>query len=138
VALLLSVSKNLRNGTEISSEKISLITIDLKSVLKWCAFKKNYDKKDILIQNRESIFSHIQPKTLSVNSIFTEETSDEIERINKEKGLYAIEAKTKIGAAGNCLDIRVNKRIAEFLSLKRGQEVRLYPENKHKLVVTIR
>ncbi len=70
--------------------------------------------------------------------VFTEDTSDKIERITKKKGLYALEAKTKIGVAGNCLDIRVHKKIADFLSLKKGQKVTLHPENKHKLIVTTR
>ena len=68
--------------------------------------------------------------------VFTEETSDKIERITKEKGLYGLEAKTKIGVAGNSLDIRINKKIANFLELKKGEEVTIYPENKNKLVIT--
>ena len=69
--------------------------------------------------------------------VFSEETSDEIERITKEKGLYALEARTKIGVSGNCLDIRVNQKIANFLSLRKGKEVVIYPESKNKLIVSV-
>ena len=69
--------------------------------------------------------------------VFTEEMSDEIEKITKQKGLYGLEARTKVGVAGNCLDIRIGKKIAKFLSLKRGKEVITYPESKHRLIVKV-
>lgn len=69
--------------------------------------------------------------------LFEESAYDEINRIAKKKGLYGLEAKTKVGVAGNCLDIRVNSRIAKFLNLKKGEEVTIKPEDKHKLVVEI-
>ena len=69
--------------------------------------------------------------------VFTEEVSDEIEAITKKKGLYGLEARTKIGVAGNCLDVRIGKKLAKFLGLKKGEEVTTYPESKDKLVIEI-
>ena len=57
--------------------------------------------------------------------------------IAKEKGLWGLQAKTKIGRAGTTLDIRLPKRIIKFLDLKKGKEVEIYPEGKNKLVVSI-
>ena len=69
--------------------------------------------------------------------VFSEEVSDEIEKKTKEKGLYGLEARTRIGVAGNCLDIRIGKNVAKFLELKKGKEVTTYPENKNRLIVEV-
>jgi YgiT-type zinc finger domain-containing protein len=69
--------------------------------------------------------------------VFTEEVSDQIEKITKQKGLYGLEARTKVGVAGNSLDVRIGKKVARFFGLKKGEEVLTYPESKHKLVIEI-
>ncbi len=69
--------------------------------------------------------------------VFDEDASDQIEQIAKEKGLYGLGTKTRVGVAGNCLDIRINKRLAKFLELKKGEEVTIAPEGKNKLVVVV-
>ncbi|MFH1915939.1 MAG: hypothetical protein ABIJ21_01625 [Nanoarchaeota archaeon] len=66
---------------------------------------------------------------------FTEESSDKIDTIAKKKGLFGLEAKTKIGKVGNSIDVKISKRLAEFAGLKKGEEVRIYPEGKKKLVI---
>ena len=68
---------------------------------------------------------------------FSEETSRDITKIAKEKGLWGLGTKTKIGQAGSTLDIRLNKKLIKFMGLKKGEEVTVYPENKNKLIVTI-
>lgn len=70
-------------------------------------------------------------------TFFDEETSAKITLATKAKGLWGIEAKTKIGQAGSTLDIRLPKRIIEFLNLKKGEEVSMYPESKKKLIIEI-
>ena len=70
-------------------------------------------------------------------TFFSEETSKEITKATKAKGLWGLGAKTKIGEAGSTLDIRLPQRIIEFLKLKKGEEVVMYPENRHKLVVEV-
>ncbi len=67
---------------------------------------------------------------------FSEETSKKITKITKQKGLWGLQAKTKVGQVGTTLDIRLPKKIIEFLNLKKGEEVTIYPESKNKLVMT--
>ncbi len=70
-------------------------------------------------------------------TFFDEETSGKITLATKAKGLWGMEAKTKIGQAGSTLDVRFPKRIIEFLNLKQGEEVTLYPESRKKLIIEI-
>lgn len=68
---------------------------------------------------------------------FDEETSKKITEATKAKGLWGIGVRTKIGQAGSTLDIRPPKKIIEFLKLKKGEEVTLYPESKKRLIVEV-
>ena len=68
---------------------------------------------------------------------FSEEASDKIDEKAKKKGLYGLEAHTTVGAVGNSLDIRLNKKIIKFLGIKKGTAVNVYPESKKKLIVEI-
>ena len=67
---------------------------------------------------------------------FSEETSKKITQVTKQKGLWGLQAKTKIGQAGSTLDIRLPKKIIDFYKLKKGEEVTIYPEDKNKLVIS--
>lgn len=67
---------------------------------------------------------------------FSEETSKKITQITKQKSLWGLQAKTKIGKVGTTLDIRLPKKIIGFLNLKKGEEVTIYPESKNKLVIS--
>ena len=68
---------------------------------------------------------------------FDEQTSKKMTEIAKKKGLWGLQAKTKIGQAGTTLDIMLPKKIIEFLNLKKGKEVEIYPEGKNRLVISI-
>ena len=68
---------------------------------------------------------------------FSGKTSKKMTKSAKEKGLWGIEAKTKVGVVGNSLDIRITKKIADFLNLKKGTEVTIYPENKKRLIIEL-
>lgn len=68
---------------------------------------------------------------------FDESEDEKITKIAKEKGLWGIMARTKIGQAGSTLDIRLPKKIIEFLNLKKGEEVIVYPEGKKRLIIEI-
>ena len=68
---------------------------------------------------------------------FSEEISARIDKKSKELGLWGLEAHTNVGAAGNSLDIRLNKNIAKFLGVKKGSLINIYPESKNKLIVEI-
>ncbi len=68
---------------------------------------------------------------------FDEETSKKMTAVAKKKGLWGLQAKTKIGQSGTTLDIRLPKRIIDFLELRKGKEVEIQPEGKHKLIISI-
>lgn len=68
-------------------------------------------------------------------SFFNEKTSDEIDKVAKAKGLWGLESRTKIGISGDGLIIRLNKRLADFMSLEKGTEVTIIPESREKLSV---
>ena len=70
-------------------------------------------------------------------SYFSEETSKKITEITKERGLWGLAAKTKIGQAGSTLDIRLNKKIIDFMKLKKGKEVNIYPESNNRLIIEV-
>ncbi len=69
--------------------------------------------------------------------IFGEEISKQISTKIRELGLWGLGSRTKISKTGNSLTITVSKKIAEFLKLKKGEEVTIYPENEKKLVILI-
>ncbi len=68
---------------------------------------------------------------------FSEETSKKMTKIAKQKGLWGLAARTKIGQSGSTLDIRLPKSIIEFMRLKKGEEVLISPEGRNKLVVEV-
>lgn len=68
-------------------------------------------------------------------SFFSEATSDKIDRVAKMKGLWGLEARTRVGRVGNSVDVRISKRIADFTGLKKGEEVRIYPEGKSRIII---
>ena len=71
------------------------------------------------------------------DTVFSEEVSNKIDHIAKQKGLFGLESKTKVGKVGNSLDIKVNRHVAQFMDLKKGEEVIIYPESKKRLIVDI-
>jgi YgiT-type zinc finger domain-containing protein len=71
------------------------------------------------------------------DTFFSEETSDKITLVAKKKGLWGLEAKTKIGQSGSTLDVRLPQKIIAYMKLKKGKEVTIIPESKHKLVLTV-
>ncbi len=72
------------------------------------------------------------------NEIFyDEETSKKITQKTKQLGLWGLEARTKIGVSGSTLDVRLNKKLANFFHLRKGKEVRVYPEDAKHFVVEI-
>lgn len=68
---------------------------------------------------------------------FDHKTSQDITKVTKAKGLWGLGGRTKIGQSGNTLDIRLPKKVIEFLNLKKGEEVTIYPESKNKLIVEL-
>ena len=67
--------------------------------------------------------------------LFDEETSNKIDRAAKEKGIWGLQVVTKVGKTGDSFDVRINKKLADFVGLAKGQEIVIYPEGKNKLVI---
>ncbi len=68
-------------------------------------------------------------------TFFNERVSDMIDETAKKRGLWGLESRTKIGRVGNSIDVKINKKIAEFAGFKKGEEVRVYPEGKNKIII---
>ena len=68
---------------------------------------------------------------------FEEKTAEEIEIKAKKLGLFGLEAKSKVGVAGNSLVVRVPKHMAKFLGIKKGSLVKVEPDGKDRLIVEI-
>ena len=66
---------------------------------------------------------------------FSETTALEIERLEKEKGLFGLSKKSKISYSGNSLIVRIPEAISKFMKLKKEKEIIIYPQGKNKLVV---
>ncbi|MBI4439763.1 hypothetical protein HY638_02220 [Candidatus Woesearchaeota archaeon] len=70
-------------------------------------------------------------------TIFEGQVSEQIEKKAKELGIWGLSRKTKIGTSGSSLDVKIPKQIAEFLHLKKGQEVIIEPAGKNKIEVSV-
>ncbi|MBI5065973.1 YgiT-type zinc finger protein [Candidatus Woesearchaeota archaeon] len=68
---------------------------------------------------------------------FDEKASDEIDDKAKEKGLWGLEADTKVTKTGSSMAVTISKKIGDFMCLEKGKRVHLRPENKNRLVVEI-
>ncbi len=68
---------------------------------------------------------------------FDEETAENIQQRSKQLGLFGLARKAKIAEIGNSIAIRIPKDIAEFLKLKKGKEVLIFPESKHELRIDV-
>ena len=70
-------------------------------------------------------------------TLFLGESFELIEKKAKEKGVWGIAAKTRIGTSGNALDVKLPKQIVDFLHLKKGQEVIIEPIDEKRFQVGI-
>lgn len=66
---------------------------------------------------------------------FDEKTSKKIEEMEKKKGLFGINKRSKVSYSGNSLIIRIPGSIASFMSIKKEDEFVIHPEGKGKLCV---
>jgi len=58
-----------------------------------------------------------------------------MEQKAKAIGIWGLEQKTKVAVVGNSLAVRIPKRLANFLGLKRGTDVLVHPMGRDKLVI---
>ncbi|MBI3027015.1 AbrB/MazE/SpoVT family DNA-binding domain-containing protein [Candidatus Woesearchaeota archaeon] len=68
---------------------------------------------------------------------FDEKIAEKIQQKSKQMGLFGLAKKAKVAEIGNSIAIRIPKEIAEFLKLKKGKEVVIFPENKNELHITV-
>ena len=66
---------------------------------------------------------------------YNEKISGKMTEAAKKKGLWGLNAESKIGQSGTTLDIRVPKKIIDFMNLKKGEPIKIYPEDKKRLVI---
>ena len=66
---------------------------------------------------------------------FDEKTSKKIDEATKAKGLWGLEVETSVGQSGDSLMVRINKQLAEFLHLHKGEKIKIWPESRKKLVI---
>ena len=67
--------------------------------------------------------------------LFDEDASKKITEAAKEKGLWDLSAKAKVGKVGGSIAVTIGKKIAEFTGLKKGEDVRVYPESRNRIVI---
>ena len=71
-------------------------------------------------------------------TLFESDASEKIEAEVRRRGLWGLRARSKVSKVGNALDVRIPKALADFLSLKQGQEIILEPLDKSRLQIVVR
>lgn len=70
-------------------------------------------------------------------AFFDSETARKIQLKSKELGLFGLAKKTKVAEIGHSVAIRIPKRLADFVGLKKGQEVLITPKEKKQLSIEL-
>lgn len=101
--------------------------------------KGNLRKKDVPYKLYGELIGHFKGEVCDAcgETFFEEDTSKAITKKVKDKNLWGLGARTKIGQAGSTLDIRLPKKLIDFLGLKKGEEVSIYPETRQRIVIEI-
>jgi len=68
---------------------------------------------------------------------YSSEIVDKIQIKSKELGLFGLAKKTKVAQVGNSLAVRIPKEIADFIKLRKEEEVRIFPKNKKEITIEI-
>lgn len=64
--------------------------------------------------------------------VWNENDVVKMERKAKKIGVWGLEQKTRVTTLGNSLAVRIPKRLADFLGLRRGVEVLIHPHGKRQ------
>ncbi len=62
---------------------------------------------------------------------------EKIEKKVKEKQLWGLAAKSKIGTSGHALDVKLSKKLISFIDIQKGQDILIEPVSKNKFEVSI-
>lgn len=97
------------------------------------------EKKKIDFKHYGEIIGKFETDVCSVcrEKFFDEQTSERIDAATKAKGLWGLEAETTVGQSGDSLMVRINKQLAEFLKLHKGEKIKIRPEDRKKLVIEV-
>ncbi len=71
------------------------------------------------------------------NQVFDEKTFQKIENLAKIRGIWGLAAKSRVSQVGNSVAVTINKKVAGFVNLKKGEEVRVYPESRNRIIIEI-
>ena len=66
-----------------------------------------------------------------------QEVMEEVEAEVKRKGLFGLETRGRVAKSGNSLVIRIPKKIAESLKIKRDLPIVMYPSEPRKLIIEV-
>ncbi|MFA4886986.1 MAG: AbrB/MazE/SpoVT family DNA-binding domain-containing protein [Candidatus Nanoarchaeia archaeon] len=69
---------------------------------------------------------------------FGGEVVEKIQKKSKELGLFGLAKKARIAQLGNSIAVRIPKELAEFLHLKKEDEVRISPFGKKGLLIEMK
>lgn len=75
--------------------------------------------------------------SLCGEKFFDEKESNQIDEAIKAKGFWGLETETNISQSGDSLMVRINKPLAEFFKLYKGEKVKIRPEDKKKILIEI-
>jgi antitoxin component of MazEF toxin-antitoxin module len=50
-------------------------------------------------------------------------------------GIWGLEQRTKVSVAGNSLIVRIPRKIAKFIGMKKGETVSVHPVGRDKLMI---
>ena len=68
---------------------------------------------------------------------FDSALAKKIQMKSKELGLFGLAKRTKVAKVGNSLAIRIPKEIADFLKLKKEEEVKIMPKSQNELIIGV-
>ena len=71
-------------------------------------------------------------------AFYSEKSSEAMDVAAKKAGVWGLEATTNVGQVGNSLDVKINKQLANFMKVKKGDAVRIYPDGTKKIVIELK
>jgi len=68
---------------------------------------------------------------------YSEETMRKIQARELELGVFGLEAETEVTRYGNSLAVRIKKAISDFVGLRKGRKVHVYPVDANKIAIEV-
>lgn len=99
--------------------------------------KGNLEEKTVEYSEFGKDLGRFKAKVCSAcgEQFFDKGSAKRIQSASREAGLFGLSKRTKVAQVGNSLAIRIPKEIAEFLNLKKEEEVKLVPKSPHELSI---